>query len=388
MSGNANKDWAYGVATCQLRNGAVMNGFLTYEAEQSICVAGNVAVDATASTIDLLAHARLQETTTRQPLGQWIDGLEAELPFGIAALRPGLAAKIASGEWSIFKILAIGPQIQLRKSSMLSIAPSLRRVKTWLSRQPSQKFHGRPMGPKHAWPADVIVDWVSTTQYLKDVKFAHEAAECFAKLLSRKGELSQHELTQALDFVNRDTLRKARVRIDAIACLFFREFFKSLAPESLNMYIFADGSPQRRGLEMFASSFDLFAGPLQQRRYLPFISLEHGCLDSTSKAIGLLWQLFLICGPSFAMMRKACNSIRSITTDNGAERLVAKKPDFLKDFLQALGAKGRAFRGAQELRRLFPRALVVTGWRHMWDNVLKRALWSLPFFPDWLARVK
>eukprot|EP00959_Pyramimonas_sp_CCMP1952_P101112 2115093-Pyramimonas_sp.AAC.1 len=210
MSGNANNDWAYGVATCRLRTGAVMNGFLVYETEQSMCLAGNVAVDATASILDLIAHARLQETTTRQTLGQWIDGLEAGLPSGIATLKPGLAAKIMSGEWCIFKSMAVGPKIQLRKSQMLSIAPSLRKVKKWLVRQSSVKFHRQGIAPKNAWPADLVVDWVSTTQYLKDIKFAHEAADCFAKLLTRKAEFSQHELTQALDYVNRDTLRKAR----------------------------------------------------------------------------------------------------------------------------------------------------------------------------------
>eukprot|EP00959_Pyramimonas_sp_CCMP1952_P369506 7739708-Pyramimonas_sp.AAC.1 len=168
---------------------------------------------------------------------------------------------------------------------MLSIAPSSRKVTNWLSRQPSETFHRQATGPTHAWAADVIVDWVSTTQYLKDIKFAHEAAESFAKLLGRKAALSQRELTDALDYVNRDTLRKALVRIDSIACLCFRDLFKSPAPGTLITYIFADGSPQRRGLEMVAASFGLIAGSLQQRRYLPFISLEHDCLYSTSKAI-------------------------------------------------------------------------------------------------------
>jgi hypothetical protein len=38
--------------------------------------------------------------------------------------------------------------------------------------------------------------------------------------------------------------------------------------------------------------------------------------------------------------------------------------------------------------RLFPLAVIATGWRHLWDTVLRRALFSLPFFPTWIKQFK
>ena len=37
---------------------------------------------------------------------------------------------------------------------------------------------------------------------------------------------------------------------------------------------------------------------------------------------------------------------------------------------------------------LFPRALHIPGWKHMWDNLLQRGLSSLRFFPSWLEKFR
>eukprot|EP00959_Pyramimonas_sp_CCMP1952_P190187 3978425-Pyramimonas_sp.AAC.1 len=90
--------------------------------------------------------------------------------------------------------MAIANEHQLRTSRMLSSAPSRKTIKIW-ARQQVGDVYNRPRqdrrGHAHAFPADLVVDWVSASSYIKDVKQTEEAAECFAKLFARSGPASQ-----------------------------------------------------------------------------------------------------------------------------------------------------------------------------------------------------
>ena len=48
--------------------------------------------------------------------------------------------------------------------------------------------------------------------------------------------------------------------------------------------------------------------------------------DAVGKTCALLWQIYLMCGPQYGMLRAYCNFVRSITTDMGVER---KMVDFV-----------------------------------------------------------
>ena len=110
-------------------------------------------------------------------------------------------------------------------------------------------------------------------------------------------------------------------------------------------------------------------------------------LDHYSKTIALLWQIFLMVGPCFYAVRAFCYRVRSIITDMGAERQMVHMPDFLADFFWFIG-RPNAGPDPEIDRGLFPRAMQVHGWRHLWDTLLKRALSSLSFFPRWLESLK
>ena len=49
---------------------------------------------------------------------------------------------------------------------------------------------------------------------------------------------------------------------------------------------------------------------------------------------------------------------------------------------------GQLLPGNQRLARLFPRALRAPGWKHMWDNVLRRSVSQLQWWPLFLRRLK
>ena len=63
-------------------------------------------------------------------------------------------------------------------------------------------------------------------------------------------------------------------------------------------------------------------------------------------------------------------------------------PDVLPDFFTHwLGFKLPAGLGGFQLR-LFPHAMLIPGWKHLWDNVIQRGLCSLTWFPLWLKWFK
>ena len=85
-------------------------------------------------------------------------------------------------------------------------------------------------------------------------------------------------------------LRKARCRADASCMLLWRHVFNHAwrSETSCAVYIFADASPQWRGVEVFASSWDVRMNETLERRLLPIVYLPRDFLCATGKASALL----------------------------------------------------------------------------------------------------
>ncbi len=68
----------------------------------------------------------------------------------------------------------------------------------------------------------------------------------------------------------------------------------------------------------------------------------------------------------------------------GTERKIIDLPDFLPEFYVVL--LGFPLTPAQRvpLGFLFPNAMHMGGWRHMWDLVLRRVLSAIPWWPLFL----
>ena len=164
-------------------------------------------------------------------------------------------------------------------------------------------------------------------------------------------------------------MRLARVRLDTVAMLVHRHFWQSLVWAEVAIHIWCDASPQWRGFELFAASFDLLAPGFCQRRAFPFITPELG-QDLTSKTVALLWQIFLVVGPTFLAVRAFCNRVVCICTDMGTERLMTEVADILDLFYSLIGDKTDYSHLRQD--SLFPRAVHMPGWRHQFDTLLKR----------------
>jgi hypothetical protein len=168
----------------------------------------------------------------------------------------------------------------------------------------------------------------------------------------------------------------------------WRKFLKTLNLEMYDFNIYTDGSPQWRGLEMLATSFDLTGPDYYVRRLMPLISLERYQLTLVGKIIAILWQFFLIVGPSYVLFRMVLRRIRSFTVDQGTERLTADHRDVLHDFLDWLHIRIPPSARTSMPLYLFPRALIMTGWFHIWDTLLRRGLCACDFFPGFIGKLK
>ena len=139
-------------------------------------------------------------------------------------------------------------------------------------------------------------------------------------------------------------------------------------------------------MELFASAADIFfGGSGYWRRLLPVISIMREQLSAVGKTVCLLYQISLMFGLSQAALLKLCSRVRSITTDMGTERLTVQSNGIIGAYLEHMGARLDNF---AEPQQLFPRALQIPGWKHMWDNVLRRSLSSVLWFPTFLRLFK
>ena len=54
-----------------------------------------------------------------------------------------------------------------------------------------------------------------------------------------------------------DVLRNARIKLGCVMMAAFREHFATLSVEDVFLHLYIYGSPQKRGLGLYASTFDL-----------------------------------------------------------------------------------------------------------------------------------
>ena len=302
---------------------------------------------------------------------------------------PTLAVGVARLSWPLLHVVAVTARLNRRR--LMDLWPSegtLRRFRAahragadgHRRRGQQPRVGKRPYGGVRA---EQVLRWLEATAYVKNLKQCHVAAAKFAKLLLPGRPSSLEEVLPRQDIIHKETLRRARVRADLAAMLLFRETYPLL--QNPCFYVWTDSSPQWKGLEYCASTFELHQdGQPPKRRLLPCISLTRGRTSALHKTLALLWQITLVTGPS--QVQNFCSCVRAIVTDMGSERKIPRMPiSVLQGFLKHVGS--------DVLVRLdspwvFPKALHVPGWKHAVDLLLRKGLWQLSFFPDFLKRVK
>ena len=102
--------------------------------------------------------------------------------------------------------------------------------------------------------------------------------------------ISPFTVMEALKPANCQVVRSARVRLDVVACNLFRMMWDRLISDDVSVYLYLDSSPQLKGEELFAVSFDVFdpGGQLVwERRLAPLVALQKDFFDACGKALAL-----------------------------------------------------------------------------------------------------
>ena len=214
------------------------------------------------------------------------------------------------------------------------------------------------------------------------------AAKIWAKIHQRKNpEVIVEAVAPAYE-----RLRRARIRFDMVAMLCWRYYFDVLIETSQTwfLYLFMDASPQWRGRDLFAVTFDLVVVCEGSRKYtrvlMPIINLGANYKTVIGKAWGFLWVLQLMIGPRYDRLKETLGRVISITTDLGTEFGIRDLSDCLHDFMISIGAS--VPRALKPSRWLFPLGLSCPGWHHIWDGLLRYCLCRLKWFGGFLDVVK
>jgi len=144
---------------------------------------------------------------------------------------------------------------------------------------------GRPnvrhlKNPDGTHSAENVIKWLWASRHLMDSQKAYEAARDFARVLAHTpGEVGA--LRAGMLRVNRETLRKARVRFDCVQMLMIRRLWATMDLDGLHCFLFSDASPQWHGWELCASTIDVVYDNIGQRFMLPMVELAQSMLDLT-----------------------------------------------------------------------------------------------------------
>ena len=151
--------------------------------------------------------------------------------------------------------------------------------------------------------------------------------------------------------------------------LLWRSYLHGLNVEGIDLYLYTDGSPQWRGVELIASTLDIRVpgqgGVFRQRRLLPAVSINLPMFGPIGKTMALLWQLFLMAGPTYTKMRRILKRVRAMTLDFGTESGMVDVRDILPAFFRFIGAP--LPRNYEVQDHLFPVAILQPGLRHSMD---------------------
>ena len=275
-----------------------------------------------------LRHEQADDRVCDEVLRAWLGkGKKVIFPVVFNACTK-LALLITMEGWRVCHAVAFGAKLnRARLISPFPCSSTLAKFRKYPCMQPVEEAGGglptrcgdNPFGGMRA---NAIYDWVVATSYIKNLKESDEAACAWSRVLLHERHDTISELLDPQDIASRERLRTARVRLDCTAMLCFRFALEMMAKPVF--YVWADSSPQWRGREYFAASFDTFSAGVLQRRLFPCVALLRGQGSAMHKGFALLWQIFLSVGA--AQVQLFCRSIRALITDQGTERLLARMP--------------------------------------------------------------
>lgn len=227
--------------------------------------------------------------------------------------------------------------------------------------------------------ASDMLRFLDASSFLLNQAQLEAASRAFVRALWPKA--ARHMLEElersGFQYPSRSECRRGRPRLDLVCAALARRKFvsgqwsrDSSCGRSIHMYI--DSSPAT-GREIYGIVADIFAQTTRVLWMLPAIVLGHGYMSAMDKTVATLWSIFLITGPQGICA--FLQDVRSITCDFGTESAVADAKNITDVWARHLGIPAAVFQGLDSY--LFPNAVFLPDWNHLWCNIQKRALESL-----------
>lgn len=280
-------------------------------------------------------------TVLGEPLARWRMSAGDGVSVVQAVLAPTAARRVARGVWDCLNVVAITARIN-RRLLLIPERPTALRLKNFADCAPAtptssniaeaaaaaDDLEGCPAWPKHMHHPSLVLEWLTSSSFVRDQRKTEEAAKSLCRILERSTRIPKEVPAKDMPKVNNETLRLARawagVFVMMLWRLAFAETFQSEDLSKVHIFLFSGASPQWRGVEVFCSSFDLVKGDRVQRRLMPFVCLSRNMLNCAGKTVALMWQLWLLLGPNYRMFRAACRRVRAVTSDLGVEKNIVE----------------------------------------------------------------
>ena len=319
-----------------------------------------------------------------------------KLPPVLVRMSLALSVLLLRDYWPVFHVVPVwaGCRPSFR---LLAVAPSMQQIRRFLSGLPAAV----PTASDRQFPPPVIRQaghdftnillWIKASRGMKQFRNTGCQKKAWAEVFAQGDAMEAQRLSSAVRDVRYEQLRRGRIRLDLAACLLFRQQWRhAVATKQIpTLCFFTDASPQWRGREMVATSLELHVAPYQSEPRSLLMPLLHiGCdlLGAAGKTYSLLWQCFLLVGPSFGRLLALTEAVLSFTVDLGTERMIPTIEDLLPLFCSHVGIPTPAV--LPKRSRTFPWAVLAAGWHHIFDGLLQRGLHSCCWFPAFLAEVK
>ena len=348
-------------------------------------------------------------------------------------LCPYLACHVANGSWHVDVTPVSKASCCKKLQSIPSECLPSRRSLTKLRKQLSDTFPSPPVIPSPS-QAKVVVQQskVQTKGYIKTYSPQHRLngllavgskiicngrkqfkedlrsnSKRYAQFLlgdSQEADSFVSEREEAgLEYPHTATLRRDRCTLDIVSMLVARERNHS-TPSFL--YLCYDASPQRSGVEVFASfqrSIEMrfldiplegfyyeISSDMFKMRLLPISCLGYTKAGMFDKSQCTLHELWLEHGPAKEDMKRMELLVRHVSSDMGTEFGVGDNVEFIDEFFARLhNAKAPQNPvDAQKLNYMFPLAIKSPGIQHIIDWVIKQLLNKLSFWDEFEKSAK
>jgi hypothetical protein len=165
--------------------------------------------------------------------------------------------------WNVLHTIPLFQNRKLQRRRLLDGAPTPNMIWQWIKMHPvavcpddPDPAAARTSSKWNGLSVNNVIKFVKASKHVKNQGDFQEARQACRELEDSLLDVRGARAHSTYEW-NYESLRRARVTLDATCCLCFQEFWKTLRWDNCYIYVWIDANPQWKGQELFAGSFDL-----------------------------------------------------------------------------------------------------------------------------------